>query len=136
MVAEDFACAQRNAIEIFVGNGLLHNPPKGDRREVPPSVENLRVGWLCHGQVGLWLFRSLRRFRDIASLHRVRCWFWSFRSLRWFRVRCRFCARASFGGGFVPKMFASAFWCWVPTKSGKRGCGKSRAFRVNAFSHK
>ena len=62
-----------NKIKIF------HNPPKGDGMEVVPSVKNLRFGGLCPDQVGLWRFRSLRWFRAIVSLVRVRCWFWSFR---------------------------------------------------------
>ena len=32
---------------------IFHNPPKGDRREVVPSVGSLRFGWgLCQEKVG------------------------------------------------------------------------------------
>ena len=39
---------------------ILHNPPKGDRRDAVPYVGNLRFGGIWPGQVGFWRFRSLR----------------------------------------------------------------------------
>ena len=42
---------------------LLHNPPKGDRREVVPSVRSLKLGGLCPKQVGFGV-PLLRWFRD------------------------------------------------------------------------
>ena len=72
---------------------ILTSAPICDRREVVPSVKNFRFGGLRPGQVGLWRFLSLRWFRAIVSLVRVRCWFWSFLdrggcvvSYRWFAL--------------------------------------------------
>ena len=81
-------------------------------REVVPSAKNLRFGGgLCPGQVGLWRFRFLWRFRTVVSLVSVRCWFWSFRghggfvvSPHWFALGVGF-VRVFVGGDFVSILF-------------------------------
>ena len=58
-------------------HNIFHNPPKGDRREVVPSVGNMRFGWICPDHGGFRRFRSLWLFRFILSLVDARCCFWA-----------------------------------------------------------
>ena len=71
---------KRNAVCIF------HHAPKVIGRRLLLLWGTWDLGGFARTRC-LWRFRSLRGFRCIVSLLRVRCAFWSFRPFRRFRVQ-------------------------------------------------
>ena len=88
-----------------VPDRIFHNPPEGDRRDVVPSVGNLRFGGLCPDQVAFWRFRYLRWYRAIVSLVRTKYWFISFRDRGGFVIPYRW---LTLGVGF-----GRSAWRWL-----------------------